>query len=113
MERMNVTPPFSKIAYLKEGAREIYKHKVRYSDLDNNRHMNNLRYMPLLVDAYDLEHHDHHKLVDMEINYREQCFYDEELTVCREDEDEKIGRILVMKENGKAAVCARLKFEKI
>ena len=113
MERMNVTPPFTKIAYQTDGAKEVYKHKVRYSDLDNNRHMNNLRYVPLLIDAYDLDFHDHHRLVDMEINYREQCFYDEELTVCRQDEDALSGRVLVMKENGKAAVCARMKFESI
>lgn len=113
MERMNVTPDFSKIAYLTDGAEEVYKHKVRYSDLDNNRHMNNLRYVPLLTDAYDLDFHDTHRLVDMEINYREQCFYDEELTVCREDESAKSGRVLIVKENGKAAVCARLIFDKV
>ena len=113
MQRLNVTEPFGKVAYQAEGSEEIYRHRVRYSDLDNNRHMNNLRYVPLLIDAYGLDHYESYQLTDIEINYREQCFYDDELRICRQDEDPKTGRVLIIRPDGKTAVCARLKFSDI
>ena len=113
LKRMNPVEPFSKITPSAEGMEEIYSHRVRYSDLDNNRHMNNLRYVPLLLDAYSLEHYDEHALTDMEIHYREQCFYDEELKICRQDEGKNGGRLIIQKENGKTAVCAKMYFKKI
>ncbi len=113
LSRMNVTEPFGKIAYQQDNTVEIYRHKVRYTDLDNNRHMNNLRYIPLFIDAYDLEYLDTHTLTDIEINYREQCFYDDELKICLENEEEKTGRVLVVRPDGKTAACAKLKFKDI
>ena len=112
LERENGTDDFTRIEQRTEGMEEAYSRRVRYSDLDNNAHMNNLRYIPLLLDAFSPDYHGEHLLRDLEIHYRKQCLYDELLSVCREEEEEGVWRMLVLKEDGNAAVCARLRFEK-
>ena len=108
IDRRNGVEDFSRIAPESEGAEEIYRTKVRYSDLDNNRHMTNLRYIPLLQDAFTPEEYEGRFIRDLEIHYRNQCYYGEELSIRRADETDG-SRILIVKEDGQTAVCARLK----
>ena len=110
---MNPVEAFSRLTPSAEGTEEVYSHRVRYTDLDNNRHMNNLRYVPLLLDAYTPDYHEEHLLTDLEIQYREQCFYDEELKICRQDEEKNTYRLIIRKENGNTAACAKLHFKDI
>lgn len=105
--RENPTPDFSRIEQDTEGCEYIYSHRVRYSDLDNNGHMNNLRYIPLLLDCYSPEHHEKKKLRDLEIHYRNQCLYDEEVRLFCIAEEENTDRLVILKEDGTAAACAR------
>lgn len=88
VDRRNGVSDFTRIPMKTEGMREIYRTRVRYSDLDNNHHMTNLRYIPLLQDAFEPEEYEGRFLEDLEIHYRGQCYYGEELTVWREDEHE-------------------------
>ena len=113
LKRMNPVEAFSRLTPSAEGTEEVYSHRVRYTDLDNNRHMNNLRYVPLLLDAYTPDYHEEHLLTDLEIQYREQCFYDEELKICRQDEEKNTNRLIIRKENGNTAACAKLHFKDI
>ncbi|MBR1472094.1 MAG: hypothetical protein IJ600_10700 [Lachnospiraceae bacterium] len=107
--RENATAPFSRIPQDTEGMEERYLYTVHYTDLDNNRHMNNQRYIPLLLDAFTPEEHEGHMVKDLEIHYRSQCFYGENLRILR-CRDEDGWRVLVVKEDGTAAVCSRLYF---
>ena len=110
LPRENPVPDFSGIDPDSAGTEEVYSHIVRYSDLDNNLHMNNLRYMPLLLDAFTPEFHAAHVLKDLEIHYRKQCVYGEKLTVCSGVEEDLSRRLLILKEDGSTAACARLFF---
>lgn len=110
LPRENPVPEFTRIDMDSEGMERIYTHTVRYCDLDNNLHMNNLRYIPLLLDAYTPDFHVAHFLKDMEIHYRNQCVYGEELTIVRTEETPLVHRLLILKEDGTTAVCARLVF---
>ncbi len=110
LPRENPLPAYTRIDTDDSGAECIYSHRVRYCDLDNNLHMNNLRYIPLLLDAYTPEFHAGHFLKDLEIHYRNQSLYDEKLEILRIPEGEDCDRLIIRKEDGKPAVCARLYF---
>ena len=52
-----------------EDRRFIEKRKIHYSDLDFNSHMNNVRYVELLMDTHDSEFYDNHRLSSITLNY--------------------------------------------
>ena len=49
--------------------RFIEKRTIHYSDLDFNSHMNNVRYVELLMDTHDSEFYDSHRLSSIALNY--------------------------------------------
>ncbi len=116
----NHTPDFSRIETRADGLEKVYEHTVRYSDMDNNRHMTNLRYIPLLEDAFDPDWYDAHELRDLEIHYRNQCLYGEKLNIYKGQElvlpdaspEEENWRVVICKEDGTTAACGRLGFVK-
>lgn len=51
-----------------------HQHVVRYSDLDKTRHMNNLRYIPMLLDQFGSEFYETHRIAGLELHYQHQCY---------------------------------------
>ena len=49
--------------------RFIEKRTIHYSDLDFNSHMNNVRYVELLMDAHDTAFYDAHSIKRITLNY--------------------------------------------
>ena len=43
--------------------------KIHYSDLDFNCHMNNVRYVELLMDSHDFDYYKTHRPVFISLNY--------------------------------------------
>lgn len=109
LERANPVEAFTQIRQNTEDMWEIYPYTVRYTDLDNNRHMTNLRYIQLVMDAFQPEEYRGKMLSDLEIHYRNQCVFGEQLTILREKEEDA-HRILTLKKDGTPAVCARVRF---
>ena len=109
MDRENPVAQFDRIPMETEGLREAYPYTVRYSDLDNNRHMTNLRYIQLVMDAFTPEEFCGKMLSDLEIHYRNQCLYGEQIRMLRGGEEDG-HRILAIKEDGTPAVCAKVRF---
>ena len=56
-----------------ENERFIEKRTIHYSDLDFNSHMNNVRYVELLMDTHDSEFYDSHRLSSITLNYMREC----------------------------------------
>ena len=56
-----------------EEKRFIEKRTIHYSDLDFNSHMNNVRYVELLMDTHDSEFYDAHRLGSVTLNYMREC----------------------------------------
>ena len=110
IDRKNAVGDFTKISPEAEGMREIYRTIVRYTDLDNNRHMTNQRYIPLLQDAFTPEEYEGRYINDLEIHYRNQSFYGEELSVYRVEEAKGVHRLVIVKEDHTTAACARICF---
>ncbi len=100
---------FSRLSVAIPPGEPVYEHVVRYSDLDNNDHVNNLRYIPLMQDAFDDAFHREHVLEEMEIQYKKQCLFGEKLSIYKSKEDD-LYRVLAVKEDGSTAACALMRF---
>lgn len=88
-----------------------YSHMVRYTDLDKSRHMNNLLYINLFLNAFDSAFFEKNKISDFEIHYLNQCFEGEEIRVYQKAAEE--GVVLAgEKPDGTLAVQGILFFKK-
>ncbi len=74
-----------------------YKFKVSYNHIDHNGHMNNTRYLYVLLDALNLE--EKYKIVSCEANYMQELNKDEEITI-KYSFDGKIVNAIFYGENG-------------
>ncbi len=98
---------FTKVGISMEGAEYRFTHTVRYADLDKSRHMNNIKYVDMLLNVFSREFYMTHFVTDMEIQFRSQCFEGEELNVYaveenrvqEENTDRKTVKLLVLKED--------------
>lgn len=104
---METLPGFTRQPRQLPQAGETRRYQVGYSDLDINHHMNNQRYIPLFLDAFNREFWEQHPLQDLEIHYLEQSYEGQSLTVLAQQE-EKNARLLARKEDGTTAATAQL-----
>lgn len=77
--------PFVKLPKTVEGMEYAYTHTVKYTDLDRNRHMTNLRYVGLLMDAFDSDFYHKNIMTDFELHYISQCYEGEEIRIYRKN----------------------------
>jgi len=57
---------------LPENAKFIEKRVIHYSDLDFNSHMNNVRYVELLMDVHDSSFYKEHEIKSILLNYNKE-----------------------------------------
>ncbi|MBN1993353.1 MAG: hypothetical protein JW953_11690 [Anaerolineae bacterium] len=82
LERMFPRRP-GKIDSLSQGL-PGYTVQVGYRDLDVNQHVNNVRYIDWILDAFDLDFLKAHNLQELEINYMAEAAYGDEVSVLQE-----------------------------
>ena len=73
-ERLTSVDRFSRRMKFSQDAQYRYTHTVRYTDLDNNRHMNNLHYVELFLNAFSPEFFDENVVTDFELQYISQAY---------------------------------------
>jgi acyl-ACP thioesterase len=56
---------------------------VRYGDIDYNLHVNNARYIDLIMDCYSLEFHQRYEVGAIEVNYINEIRPDETLVISK------------------------------
>ena len=76
-------PKTRKLRFEEDGLEHVYSHRVCYSDLDNNRHMNNLKYVNVALDAFSSDFHAKHPVRELELEYLGQCREGETIDVYR------------------------------
>lgn len=79
--RLTSVERFSRRMKFDDRAALAYRYTVRYTDLDNNRHMNNLHYVELFLNAFAPEFHDQNFITDFELQYISQAYCGDELSV--------------------------------
>lgn len=89
-ERTISLAPFSRFPKKIADMDYRYTYTVRYTDLDKSRHMNNLLYINLFLNAFDLEFFEQNRITDFEIHYLNQCFCMEDIEVYVKQEEDRI-----------------------
>ena len=103
-------PGFTRLPRQLPQGEKAWEYRVGYSDLDINHHMNNQRYIPLFMDAFDSAFWKEHPVRELEIHYLNQSYEGETLTVLGQQE-EKGSRLVALKEDGTPAANAWLGWE--
>lgn len=80
-ERELHVAPFTRFSSDMDGFTYVFTQTVRYTDLDKTRHMTNLKYIDLLMNAFDSDFYRTHRVTNFEIRYETQCFEGEEIKV--------------------------------
>ena len=81
-------PKVRKLRLHEDALEPAYSRVVRYSDLDNNHHMNNLRYVNVAFDAFTSDFHRQHPVSEVEVEYLGQCHEGDTVNVFRAIEDD-------------------------
>ena len=102
-------PPFQRFPKTADGMELCYTHTVRYTDLDKSGHMNNQKYIPLFLNAFDLDFQTGKQITDFEIHYLRQCFEKERISIWRARREEDF-LLAGVKEDGTLAVQASITF---
>lgn len=112
VDRMTAAEPFTRRMKFPEDAAYRYTHTVRYTEIDNNRHMNNLYYVPMFMNAFDLGFYDRHRITDFEIQYIRQAYYGENLDVYAVEKDGEY-RLYALNQAKELVAAAVLKAEAV
>lgn len=79
-ESCNDELPFPK-KVMEEDVEHIYSKKIRFSDLDLNGHMNNVRYIESICDLFDSKYLSDHYISSFTINYLSEVHEGETLDI--------------------------------
>jgi len=87
--------------------KSAYTHTVRYTDLDKSHHVNNLRYVRFLLDAFPSCFYQEQSVSSLEIHYNSQCREGDQITIRQKSAD---GGIFLAgtAPDGTTAVIARM-----
>ena len=99
--------PLPEKLLIPEEIRFIEKRTIHYSDLDFNSHMNNVRYVELLMDAHDSEFYDTHRLSFLTLNYMKEIKEKEAVDIYT---DASNPETIVVKTNGNVAFVGKASF---
>jgi medium-chain acyl-[acyl-carrier-protein] hydrolase len=58
---------------------KVYTKKINYSDIDLNQHVNNAKYIELLLDCYDFDFHKGHRMKSLTISFMSESKYGEKI----------------------------------
>ena len=84
--------------------------KVRFSEVDQNGHVNNIRYIDWSLDAMPAEWHRSHRIKTLVINYLSEVDSDEIIQIATGPSGENSVIVQGMKEDGKIIFRTRLDF---
>lgn len=80
---------------------------VRYTDLDVNEHVNNIRYIEWILDGFSLDFHKSHQLVEFEIQFQSEALYGDCVQIMQDSYDEMNFAHSIRKSGGKEICRAR------
>lgn len=109
-DRRAAVERFSRMGKGIAGMELRYAHTVRYTDLDKSRHMTNLRYVDLFLNAFDSGFFQENRIRDIEIHYLSQCYEQEEISVYAKRTEEGC-QLAGVKEDGTVAAAGLLRLE--
>lgn len=85
------------------------KVEFRYCDLDFNRHVNSVRYIEHILDQWQLDYLDTHKITRFDIAYLQECHYGDDAHIAITETD-GVAHVDINHTEGGRAVAATLHF---
>lgn len=67
--------------------------KIRYSDIDSNRHVNNTKYIEWAIETMPLDLVKDYELKSIKVTFEKECLYGEEVSVSTQTREEADGTI--------------------
>ena len=92
---------------VQEELKFVEKRTIHFSDLDFNSHMNNVRYVELLMDVHDSMFYETHKLSSLTLNYMKEIKEKEAVEIFT---DASNPETIVVKTNGNVAFMGKATF---
>lgn len=86
------------------GGESLIEHRVSYSDIDFNRHMNTMRYIDIIFDSMPIEVPEKLEGVRMDINFVKESLYGDQISLYGEQGDESV-RLFEFKNEAGEALC--------
>lgn len=108
--------PYTRIKPL-VGAEIVKMHKVNYSDIDFNGHVNSMKYLLHLRDIFPLEQYRKQRLRRVELQYQKESYYGQFLQFFMKNEADNVYDVEICRtdtqtnDRGEVCVKARLIFE--
>lgn len=65
----------------------LFHKKFRYTDIDVNQHVNNTRYIEMILDCYSADRFRNHQINSIAISFSAESFFDDEIEISRSCED--------------------------
>lgn len=62
---------------------KVYTQKIKYSDIDLNQHVNNAKYVELLLDCYESDFHKNHFMKSITVSFMSETKYGERLELSK------------------------------
>ena len=79
---------------VKEESSLLYSRKVRYCDCDINNHLNNVRYIDMIIDIFDVEFYKENMIETMLMNYEKEVKCGETIDIYVSDDKSYVeGRV--------------------
>lgn len=78
-------------------------HKVVYSDIDFNRHVNTMRYIEMMLDVLPIEHFAEERPLRLDINFLKEARYGQTLSVALEERGSQT--LVEIRSDAGAALC--------
>lgn len=90
----------------------VLSKKMRYTDIDLNQHVNNIRYIELIMDSFDRDKYEKSTLRSIEINFVSESKFNDEIEVYKSCESRDSENVIegLNKGNSKIIFQARLKW---
>ena len=84
-EAMNPTEipmaPMGRMAATVPDNAEVTPYTFRYTDCDNNRHVNTARYIEVMLNRWDMDFYDRHTIRRFDIAFHNECRYGDSVDV--------------------------------
>ena len=93
----------------------IFSKRMKYTDLDLNQHVNNIRYIELIMDSFSKEKYENSFLKSIAVNFVSESKYDDEIEIYKSKEAATDSDVIdgVNKVNSKAVFQANLGWERL
>jgi acyl-ACP thioesterase len=72
----------------------VFSRQMRYTDLDLNQHVNNIRYIKMIMDSYSKEQYEKSRLKSIVVNFVSESKYNDEIEIYRSIEGSEESAII-------------------